>query len=105
MVHAVSLNEHAAAYFEILNFKEPILLTGRNKSDYSKPVSSVFRLKFNQTKFIQHNSGARSGLMNQPAVNIHTNFTSFPVPLYIYDGQLAIVSLKFDFIYLNNADK
>ena len=104
MVHSVSLNEPAAEYFEILNFEEPILLTGRNKSDYSKTYSSVFQLKFNRTKFIQHNADSKSSFMNQPAVNIHTNFTNFPVPLYIYDGQLAIVSLPFDYD-LKNAKK
>lgn len=95
VINSILLNEHARNYFEILNFNEPILLSGLNGSENHK---SIFELKFDPNKFVERNSqnDERINSKNQ-SINIYskfictvlTNFTSFQIPLHIYDGQLS----------------
>jgi hypothetical protein len=104
VIFNVSLNEYAREYFSI-DFNGPILMQEFNTNisiSIAKAHKPVLKLKFDRLKYIKenYNCNCRSQASlylnkhhNQKAkLRLHTNYTSFDVELFVYDGLIQIVS-------------
>jgi hypothetical protein len=114
VIHNVSLNSYAQKYFNIIDFKTPIILK-ISQSD------KIFKALFNRKRFIEDlnknddddddddDSDDISTCLDDYQETkafclIHTNFTDFMVPLYVNDGALKFT--VFESIYdLDNDDR
>lgn len=104
VIYNVSLNEYAREFFSI-DFNGPIFMQAFN-TNISIPIEKahkpVLKLKFDRLKYIKENYNcnclSRASLYlnkhhNQIAkLRLNTNYTSFDVELFVYDGLIQIVS-------------
>ena len=104
VIFNVSLNEYARDYFSI-DFNGPIFMQPFNTNmsiPFEKAHKPVLKLKFDRLKYIKenYNCNCRSQAPlylnkhhNQIAkLRLHTNYTSFDIELFVYDGLIQIVS-------------
>ena len=105
----MKLNNYATRYFSLIGFNGPVLMDAfqQNKQSSNKQTNSnelkktIFKIKFNRKQFIQdqiNNYNHESLFLSTYDLNDYlnriakltliTNYTSFDVPLFVYDGKL-----------------
>jgi hypothetical protein len=89
---------------KVVDFKEPILLAGLNEPSINQ--QPAFKLKLKASKFFSefYSERMRAIAARNESTNkfhytahrctVHTNFTSFQIPIHIYDNLLSFKILN-----------
>ena len=114
-VYRIELNANARVYFDLVDFNATLTLPAYDNSTDStsngKPsqtqeqAKATFKLKFHMRKYLEETrhrppslnmslDDLDAQLLHMPKCTLHTNLAGkLDVPLFIYDGRLAIVRI------------